>query len=188
MKRARIFNGHAKRWKAHLKAKKPGEMIQIDHMKIYLQGGTRYIHFKATCPVTKITITQVYSRATITNAVRFLQGVQQQFPFKLRSIQVDGGSEFRAEFEQACATQKIPLYVLPPCSPELNGQVERSNGTFKYEFYRPYSGACSLVAMRQALKNYTELYNNFRPHQALKQLTPMAYFSQYFQEAALSQM
>ena len=48
-------------------------------------------------------------------------------PFAVQSIQVDGGSEFMAEFEEAGASQGIPLYVLPPDSPQLSGGVKRSN-------------------------------------------------------------
>ena len=42
---------------------------------------------------------------------------QTQAPFPIRSLQVDGGSEFRDEFEQACRDLGIPLYVLPPKNP-----------------------------------------------------------------------
>jgi len=45
-------------------------------------------------------------------------------PFKILSIQVDGGSEFMAEFEAACKELYIPLHVLPPSRPTYNGGVE----------------------------------------------------------------
>jgi hypothetical protein len=35
-------------------------------------------------------------------------------PYKIRSIQVDGGSEFMMEFEETCRELDIPLVVLPP--------------------------------------------------------------------------
>src|SRR5918993_370382 len=50
-------------------------------------------------------------------------------------IQVDSGSEFMAEFEAACQTRAIRLFVLPPRSPKLNGCVERTNRTWRDEFY-----------------------------------------------------
>ena len=56
-------------------------------------------------------------------------------PDPVKAIQIDGGSEFMAEFEQACADKNLPLYVLPPRSPKLNGAVERCNGAWRYEFY-----------------------------------------------------
>ncbi len=55
-------------------------------------------------------------------------------------IQVDGGSEFRDEFETACKDSGIALYILPPQSPKFNGCVERANGTSRYEFYPLYQG------------------------------------------------
>ena len=33
----------------------------------------------------------------------------KQFPFKIKSIQVDEGSEFRKYFEEECKEQNIPL-------------------------------------------------------------------------------
>lgn len=91
-----------------------------------------------------------------------------------------------ADFEQACAERGIPLYVLPPRSPRLNGGVERSNRTFRDEFYgRPSLLADSLGAMRHELAKAVEIYNTFRPHHSLKGLTPMAYINHtYLQEAS----
>ena len=37
--------------------------------------------------------------------------------FVIKSVQVDGGSEFMAAFEDACAQLKIPLIILPPRKP-----------------------------------------------------------------------
>jgi transposase InsO family protein len=56
-------------------------------------------------------------------------------PHQIKSVQVDGGSEFRAEFEEICGKLGIPLIVLPPASPKYNGGVERSNRTMREEFY-----------------------------------------------------
>lgn len=46
---------------------------------------------------------RAYSTATARNAKRFLNGLIKDLPFPLISIQVDGGSEFMAEFEDACS-------------------------------------------------------------------------------------
>ncbi len=56
-------------------------------------------------------------------------------PFKIKAIQVDGGSEFMAQFEEACQQRRIRLFVLPPRSPKLNGSVERAQRTHTEEFY-----------------------------------------------------
>ena len=177
-KNRRVFNKHARRWKYGMKAGKPGFLVQIDHAVIELPSGKRIKHFNATCPVTKIRSDQAYSRATSKNAADFLDQILREFPFKIRSIQVDGGSEFMGAFEQAAKRRNVDLFVLPPKSPKYNGNVERSNSTVKYEFYRFYRGSERLQAVRNKLKIYNHSYNKFRPHQRLQNLTPMQYYRQ----------
>ena len=65
-------------------------------------------------------------------------------PFPVKAIQVDGGSEFMAEFEVACQARGLALYVLPPRSPQMNGAVERCNGAWRYEFYQTYDLPCGV--------------------------------------------
>ena len=106
---------------------------------------------------------------------RFLKDLVHDLPFPLISIQVDGGSEFMVEFEDACKDLKIPLYVLPPKRPQYNGCVERANSTSQVEFYPFYVGALTLQAINKSLKKYQKLYNDYRPHQALDLMTPNEY-------------
>lgn len=56
-------------------------------------------------------------------------------PFSVEAILVDGGSEFKAEFEQACKDKGLILYELPAKRPQINGAVERCNAAWRYEFY-----------------------------------------------------
>ena len=106
-------------------------------------------------------------------------------PFKLESIEVDGGSEFRAHFEQSCSQSGIELFVLPPKSPELNGCVERCNRTLRYEFYRLYDGLFEFQELKKSLGDTMKIYNDFRPHQTLNQDMPLQYYGRNFSEAAL---
>ena len=175
-KRARTFNQHAKRWKKGMKAKSPGQLVQVDHMSVYVAQGFNIKHFEATCPITKITVCQAYKNASSKTAAQFLSLVKEKMPFALESIQVDGGSEFRKDFEESCADSGVDLFVLPPRSPELNGCVERCNRTLRYEFYRMYDGLLSFFDLRKALVGYMKLYNTFRPHQALNLDTPFGYY------------
>ena len=166
-----------------MKAKEPGELMQADHMSVSFTEGACVKEFKATCPVSKWSGLQVYSRATSRNAKRFLAYLQEQAPFPIRSLQVDGGSEFRDEFEQACQEAGIPLYVLPPKKPEYNGCVERANGTSRYEFYPFYEGPLTVAAINQKLAEYQTHYNTYRPHDGIGLLTPMEYYQQLTQAA-----
>jgi len=64
-----------------------------------------------------------------------LQRMETRLPFAIKGIQIDGGSEFKAEFEAYCCERGIHLFVLPPRSPKLNGMVERLQRTYRDEFY-----------------------------------------------------
>ena len=109
-------------------------------------------------------------------AKRFLLELLEKVPFKVQSIQVDGGSEFMADFEDACREYKISLLVLPPRKPKYNGGVERGNRIFREEFYaNPNLSSDSIGAFRNDLKNSLHKYNAYRPHHALKGLTPFDY-------------
>lgn len=179
VKRARNFTaGHAQRYKRSMKATQPGEMIQIDHMSVSRDGDTLK-EFKATCPIGKQLVARVYSRATANNARRFLQAVREDLPYPVRSIQVDGGGEFRAEFEDACEQLGIPLIVLPPKTPELNGVVERANDSSRVEFWNLYEGNLTVKDATPALAEYQHFYNQVRPHCALDLLTPMQYLHKH---------
>lgn len=176
----RVFEGHAQRLPDNKKSEIAGDLIQIDHTTATLYNGTLVKHFKAVCPITKYTAERVYRSATAHNAADFLSLVKQTFPFPIRSIQVDGGSEFMAEFESTCEKEAFPLYVLPPRAPEQNGCVERGNRTVKAEFYSQYDGLTTLDVLNNALRKFSDFYNCVRPHQALQYLTPSEYYAYNF--------
>lgn len=187
-KKKRIFNQHAKRWQYGMKAQQPGELVQIDHMCITYPGNCLK-HFKAVCPTTRFMVAQVFKRATSRCAATFLDKVIAEMPFKVGSIQVDGGSEFMKDFEKACEEKGIALFVLPPQKPEYNGNVERCNGSTRNEFYAFYGDVYSTHAVNTHLKQYQNHFNTYRPHQALQYLTPMAYYQSNYQNKTLqSQM
>lgn len=180
-KRKRNFSkGHAKPWTfKDYKDMELGERVQIDHMTV-TKNGICLKHFQAWDRRSKYIAANVYSNAKSSSAKKFLKEFVQNCPFKVQSIQVDGGSEFMAEFEEACEELQIPLLVLPPRKPQYNGGVERGNRIFKEEFYSNRNIlADSIGAFRAELKGALLKYNSYRPHAALDGLTPNAYISKY---------
>lgn len=176
-KRKRNFwKNHAKPWTYKDYAEmETGERVQIDHMTV-TKNGICVKHFQAWDRRSKFIHAQLYSNAKARSARKFLLELIEKTPFIINSIQVDGGSEFMAEFEQACEKFKIPLIVLPPAKPKYNGGVERANRTFRDEFYNmPGLLGDSIGALRAELKKALHKYNTFRPHKALDGLTPMQY-------------
>jgi transposase len=177
IKRKRNFaKHHARPWAyRNYASMEMGERVQIDHMTV-TKNGICVKHFKAWERRSKFIHAQIYSNAKASSAGKFLLEIIETAPFVIKSIQVDGGSGFMAEFEQACEETSIPLYVLPPAKPAYNGGVERSNRIFREEFHNlPGLLADPIGDLRAELKKALHKYNNFRPHKALDGLTPMAY-------------
>lgn len=180
---------HARRLPKGHKPLKPGEIVQIDTVFINPEPGKSIKHFTAYCPVAKWTVGKAVNRATARSARAFLDKVIADMPFTVKAIQVDGGSEFRAEFEQACADKGLTLFELPPKRPQLNGAVERCNGAWRYEFYSVYDLEPSVEAINPILNAFQNIYNKHRPHGALDGMTPMQYLkSNWANEISQSHM
>jgi transposase InsO family protein len=168
---------YAVRKPKHVAFENPGDVVQIDTLSISILPGQTIQQFTAYDPFAKWTVAKPYARATAKNAAEFLKSVRAQMPDPVGAVQIDGGSEFMAEFEQACADAKIPLYVLPPRSPKLNGAVERCNGVWRYEFYACSDLPLDINKITDRVDAFQHLYNNHSPHGALAGLTPAKYLS-----------
>lgn len=170
-------NRHARRLPRGLRPTAPGQIVQIDTVFIDLAPGRAVKHFTAYCPVAKWTVAGVAGRATASLAATFLDKVVADMPFKVGAIQVDGGSEFMAGFEQACRDKGLDLFVLPPKRPQLNGAVERCNGAWRYEFYAVHDLPLQIDRLQPFVDAFAHRYNHHRPHDALDGKTPAEYLS-----------
>ena len=163
-------------------ALQPGDIVQIDTLDVRPLPDMVLKHFTARDVISRWDVLEVHTRATSALAAGFLSSLCQRLPFAVRAIQVDGGSEFQAAFEQACQEMGIRLFVLPPRSPKLNGHVERAQRTHTEEFYEIYDGDLAIAPLNQALRSWEEVYNTVRPHQSLDGRTPKEYLQQYHPE------
>ena len=160
-------------------AKEPGDIVQVDTLDVRPLPGMVLKHFTARDMVSRWDVLEVHTRATSSLAARFLDSMRRRFPFPIRAVQVDGGSEFMADFEIACQKFGISLFVLPPRSPKLNGHVERAQRTHTEEFYELYDGDLDIPTLNRALLRWERIYDTLRPHHSLDGLTPLQYLQQH---------
>ena len=160
-------------------AKEPGDLVEVDTVDLRPLPGVALKHFTARDVVSRWDVLGIYTRATATCAAQFLDALQERSPFPIKGIQVDGGSEFKADFEALCQARGIPLFVLPPRSPKLNGCVERGNRTHREEFYEVYDLDWTVTGLRPDLLRWERIYNTIRPHAAIGYLTPEEYVTQW---------
>jgi len=157
----------------------PGDLVEVDTMDVRPVPGVVFKQFTARDLLSRWDVIQAHRRATASNAAEFLETLQHRMPFPLRALQVDGGSEFAAQFEQACQQRGLHLFVLPPRSPKLNGAVERANRTHSEEFYQVTPCSLELKKLNRELRHWERIYNTVRPHQALGYLTPHQFLAQF---------
>jgi len=167
------------------RVEQPGDLVEVDTMDLRPVPGVVLKQFTARDVVSRWDVVEVRRRATSSAAAAFLDTLQQRMPFPIRAIQVDGGSEFAAVFEQACQLRGLRLLVLPPRSPKLNGHVERANRTHTEEFYAVTPCSFQIPQLNQELLDWERTYNTVRPHQALGYRTPHEFLTQ---RAAPSQL
>jgi putative transposase len=161
------------------RAIQPGDLVQVDTLEVRPLPGVAWKHFTGRDVVSRWDVLQAHTRATAVTATEFLDSLQQRMPFPIRAVQVDGGSEFAAEFEQACQQRGLRLFVLPPRSPKLNGAVERAQRTHTEEFYQVTNCSLEMAALNRELRAWEKTYNTVRPHQSLGYLTPLQFLRQW---------
>ena len=166
---------YARRLPKGRKPTKPGELVQIDTLFVNVRPDAAIKHFTAYDPVAKWTLSRVARSASARNAAALLDKLIAEAPFPVRGVQVDGGCEFMAEFEQGCRDKGLELLVLPPKRPDLNGCVERAQSTWRYEFYAAYDLPHRVDQLQVFVDAFAHRYNHHRPHQALGDLTPAEY-------------
>jgi len=171
---------HAVRKPRDYAVERPGDIVQVDTVEVAMPGWSRPLkQFTARDIVSRWDTLELARSASARHAAVILDALAERLPFELRAVQVDGGSEFMAEFEQACLDRAIALFVLPPRSPKLNGHVERANGTHTSEFWEVTDAEPDIDSLRGALLEWETCYNTVRPHQALGYLTPAEWLQQH---------
>jgi putative transposase len=179
---------YARRLPKGLKPTTPGELVQIDTLFVNVAPDKAIKHFTAYDPVAKWIVGRAATRTSAQSAKALLDKLCAEAPFKIAGVQVDGGSEFMAEFEKACADKGLALFVLPPKRPQLNGAVERAQGSWRYEFYGCYDLPHRIDKLQPLVDAFAYRFNHHRPHQALGDRTPAEYLAAHSSGAPASHM
>jgi len=160
-------------------AREPGDIVQVDTLDLRPLPGVILKQLTARAVVSRCDVLEVHRQASARTTAGFRDTLGERMPFAIKAIQVDGGSEFMAQFEQACQQRQIRLFVLLPRSPKLNGCVERANRTHAEEFYEVVDSNFTVADLAPKLLEWERIYNTIRPHQALGYLTPQQFLECY---------
>lgn len=157
--------------------------IQLDGVKFYYLN--KYYYFlTAVDIVSKQAWVKVVTSFKSKYAAEFLNKIITTAWFSVHTIHTDNGSEFLDYFERACIEAQLIHLFSYPKHPKTNGYVERFNWTIQDEFlFETEDYLLYPEEFKVKLNNWLVWYNNIRPHQSLKYLSPY----QYLKERRLSQ-
>lgn len=181
IKRSRSAKNPKKRFPKGMKIASFGDMIQIDTKYVNLIGGRRIHQFTAIDVLGKKRVLRYYSSLSSKNGADFLNHCIKRFPFSIKNVQTDNGPEFQKDFDKLCRELNLPHYYIYTRTPKQNTYVEISHGADQREFYEQGKVCSGIDKMNEKLQEWEFIWNNFRPHEALNQLTPNEYLSKYMQ-------
>jgi transposase InsO family protein len=158
-----------------LRINQEGQMIQMDTKYIMLPGGHKFYQFTAIDVLGKRRVLRVYPSQSSRNGALFLRECLASFPFPVLAVQTDNGAPWLKEFDKLCKELGLPHYFIYPRQPKQNTYVEISHGADEREFYQQGNICSILSGMQKDIMEWEYIWNNFRPHEALGQLTPVEY-------------
>jgi len=157
----------------------PGVLVQLDTKAMPLGRGRTVYEFSAVDGFTRKRVVALAVGLRSRLGAAFLRRLVAQFPFPVRAVQTDGGSDFRGEFRQAARALGLVHYVNHPYHPQGTGRVERAFRTDEEEFSQVVDLPDDLQAVAAALAAWNAIDETVRPHQALGYLTPDEFYARW---------
>jgi transposase InsO family protein len=152
----------------------PGGLVYMDVKHLRLAGWGKVYQFTAIDHATRLMRIKVYQNITSLSCKSFLEYLDEHFPFsQIQYIGTDNGSEFLGELDKELEKREITHVFSSPRSPKQNPFVERVIRTTIDEVYYYQGTEVDLESQQSKLDNYVRIYNEIRPHKALKLMTPM---------------
>ena len=164
----------------------PGHVVALDTIEKQRNGRRMYI----------LTAIDIFTRTTFSIATKshssktfahFFFLIMQMFPYEIKNVLTDNGSEFKKYLARLLKQNNITHYHTYPKTPKMNAHCESFNGTIQEEFVDYHVNLLfdDTTVFNEKLKEYLIFYNTKRVHCAFKnKLTPFAVLvgSKYYQE------
>ncbi|MCC6129843.1 MAG: transposase [Acidobacteria bacterium] len=104
----------------------PGDSVQVDTKRVRI-GRRLAFQFTAIDDCSRYRVLRAYPRLYGGASRRFLHILRQEFPCRIRRIQVDNGTEFPLDFDLDARAAGIEVTRIRPRCPMQDGKVERSH-------------------------------------------------------------
>ena len=181
----------ARKNQPYQRAEYPGQKVQIDVKYVptrCVTNGKKYYQYTAIDECTRFCYREMYEEHSTFSSEKFLNNLLKVFPFPIREIQTDNGSEWttalrskdqqsRTLFEQGMEWHDIIYHRIRIATPRHNGKVERQHRADERRFYskmRMYS----LEDGQEQLRRYNQLSNSI-PKVCLRYKSPNEVLAEY---------
>jgi transposase InsO family protein len=148
----------------------PGDSVQVD-VKVVKLAGTKAYQYTALDDCTRLRVLRLYRRQNQVSSLEFFAEVRNAFPFPIRQLQNDNGSEFPLAFSLSVQEAGVRHRYIRPRRPQQNGKVERSHRIDNEEFWGRHEFA-GFEEAAQAVRDWEHVYNYLRFSMALHGRTP----------------
>ncbi len=153
----------------------PGILVQIDTM--WDGYDSRLYAYAVLDLCTRWVYAEPSKAANGQQSAAFISHAQTYFPFPLRMVQSDHGSEFAKYFTKQLIAQGIVHRHSRVRRPTDNGHIERFIRTLQQECLS--RTARSYQAWEKAIPDFIRYYNTERPHMGLAMKTPLEVVQSY---------
>ena len=172
----------------------PGQKVQIDVKFVpaaCLVGeakGKKYYQYTAIDEYSRFRYLEAFEEHSTYSSAQFLEHLLKAFPFEIKCIQTDNGSEFTKRllpaerrtptlFEARLKQCGIEHHLIRPYTPRHNGKVERSHRKDNEYFYATHT-FYSFDDFKKQLAVHCRKYNNF-PMRPLNWKSPAVYIKAF---------
>ncbi len=162
-----------------LREKELGSLVQIDTKYLSVLGEKFYVFSAIDCK-SRYAFLYAYKTISSTSGRDFLRRVKNYFPFPIKAVNTDNGSEYLLNFHEELEREwKIPHYFTDPHCPKQNGRVERLHQTAEYEYFNYQDLLPELEDLREKCTAFNTKYNTKRFHRSLGYKTPLEAVLEY---------
>ena len=165
-----------------------GERVQVDVKYVpwecHVEGLEQLYQFTAVDECTRLRYRWITNEKSSCNAAKFLMMMQNYYPFEIRCVQTDNGTEFTnallsdnpSVFERYCKKARIQHKRIRVATPRHNGKVERVHRIDQERFYdsRVFY---SVEDANEQLRRYHYKDNRF-PLIVLGKKSPLEYYKE----------
>jgi transposase InsO family protein len=153
----------------------PGDLIEIDTIVKFTKNVKRYI-ITAIDVHSRYSYAYCYNKHNSISTKDFFKKLEQVFPYKIKAVQTDNGSEFHKYFQDYLKEQNIIHYWNYKAQPYRQGHIEKYNRTIQEEFIDYNENLLNDINIfNEKLTDWLIWYNTDRFHWGLQLTSPVDY-------------